>query len=181
MKYIIFIICFISFQILFFLVRFFVDKKMSNKGPESICESNIIRQPKMFLYVGVPGLIVFFALAFFVLFAPSSMIADYDDDMRAPYAVLFFIFCLPYLILLLFRFVWRIEAKEESFIFRNVFGKKKEYKYDDINIKSTLQGTKIYINDKRILSISYYHENWYALEYRFALYKGEKHFKEIEQ
>lgn len=154
---------------------------MSNKEAKIIGELNVIRQPKAFLFVGVAGLIVFLALAFFVLFAPASMLADFDEDMRVPYAVLLFVFCLPYVIFLLFRLVWRIEVKEDIFIFRNVFGKKKEYGYEDINIKQTRQGSKIYLKDKRIVYISFYCENWFAFETALSFYKSNKDNIVIEQ
>lgn len=181
MKFLIFIICIVTFEILFILIRLFLDKKLSNNKTKSKGELNVIKQPKAFLFVGVAGLIVFLALAFFVLFAPASMLADFDEDMRVPYAILLFVFCLPYVIFLLFRLIWRIEVKEDSFIFRNVFGKKKEYGYDHISIKQTRQGAKIYLKDKRIVSISYFNENWFAFETAFSFYKANKENLAIEQ
>ena len=180
-KFTIFVICIVTFEILFILIKLFIDKKMSSDRTKSIGALNVIRQPKAFLFVGVAGLIVFSALAFFVLFAPASMLADFDEDMRVPYAVLLFVFCLPYVIFLLFRLIWRIEVKEDSFMFRNVFGKKKEYGYDDIVVKQTRQGAKIYLNDKRIVNISYFFENWFAFETALSFYKSKKDNIEIEQ
>lgn len=66
------------------------------------------------------------------------------------------IFMIPITIsntwLVLYSLNWKIEIKEDSFIYTNPFGKKREYNYADITKVKRIKigGYKIYIKSKKI-------------------------------
>ncbi len=69
---------------------------------------------------------------------------------------LFVVFIFPFLLigvwLILYSINWRIEIDQESFVFNNSFGKKNEYKYDEIIKVKRLRngGFKIFLENKVI-------------------------------
>ena len=74
------------------------------------------------------------------------------NEENAVWAIGYFLVSLLGFWLILYALNWRIEIKEESFIFRNMFRKKREIKYSEITKLKRLKigGYRIYIGKKSI-------------------------------
>ena len=139
-------------------------KRPSEKSPITQ-KTNVIKQPRLYLFVGVIGCIVFTSIALFFLLAPGSMIAGYKEDMpRWPLFLIFFAINIPYLLFILVQLNWKIVVNEDEFVFRNIFGKKRVYKYADVSVKQLSRCTRFYQNEKHIVGISFLQDNWDCLE-----------------
>lgn len=145
--------------------------KKANAKPIKITNSNTIRQPKFYLYVGIGGIIFFLALGFFFLFAPDRMIVDFEFGMRLFAFFLLLAICIPYSIIIFLQINWKIEIGKDEFSFTNTFRKKRTYKFDDVELKLLSRSTRFYHNDKYIVGISYLQENWDALENAIVAYQ----------
>lgn len=154
------------------------------KTDKVIKGSKIIRQPKYYLYVGIGGIILFSAGALFSLLAPESMIADYEPGIRLPVALVFFAICIPYVLIIMLQANWKIEVGEKEFTFRNAFGKKRTYQYEDVNVKLLSRCVRFYRKnnpkDRHIVGISPLQENWDCLEKTIMAYKKAENAKKKE-
>ena len=131
--------------------------------------SNFIRQPKYYLYVGICGLIIF----------TFGGIYAYIDNAW-PFSIICGLIDLFYVWIILLQKNWKIEVGKIEFIYRNIFGIRKIYKYNEVVVKKLSRSTRFYINDRRIVSISYLQDNWDALEKNIQDFKKEQN-KKIER
>lgn len=71
---------------------------------------------------------------------------------------------------------WRVEMYQDYFIYRNYWGIKKKYRYEDLTIDTTKAWSKTiyYLNGKKILAIAYWVEDGYALEKRVKKERRQK-------
>lgn len=110
---------------------------------------NKIKQPYWYFNVGLSGIVGFTGIGCYFLFGQKEFISS----------IVMFIFALPYLIFIIFEKKWEIVFYDESFEFRNFFGIKKKYFYKDIDFKDTGRSLIIYINDKKIVGMSFLLKN----------------------
>lgn len=129
---------------------------------QSNISSDFIRQPKYYLYVGIGGLIIF----------TFGGIYAYIDNAW-PYSIICGLIDLFYVWIILLQNNWKIEIGETEFMYRNVFGIRKIYEYNEVAVKKLSRSTRFYINDKRIVTISYLQDNWDALERNIQNFKKE--------
>lgn len=88
------------------------------------------------------GCIITSLIIFFVAFNEENVV----------WAIGFSLMSLLGFWLMLYALNWKIEIKEESFAFRNMFGKKREIKYTEITKLKRIKigGYRIYIGKKSI-------------------------------
>lgn len=169
-KYLIFGAISVVLVIILFFSRYWLNKREITKT-EGI--NSVIRQPKAYLYVGIGGIIIFVALGLFFLLAPESMIANYEDGVRLPVFFMFIGICCPYSLIILLQINWKIEIGEHEFTFKNMFGKKRIYQFEEVEVKLLSRCTRFYKDGKHIVGISYLQPNWDALEKAIQRHKRE--------
>ncbi len=90
-----------------------------------------------------------------------------------PLAILIFVgFSLPGLIMFIMWSLWRVDVKEDGFVYRNFLGRKKEYKYEDLEYQMHPKGMKWYFykDNKKVICIANWIENEDFLEKRYRKY-----------
>lgn len=105
----------------------------------------ILRPPFLIFWIGLIG---FLGCIITILVALFTNFNEYN----CIFSVGFFMVSLVGLWLMLYALNWKIEIKEDSFIFRNMFGKKREIKYTQITKLKRIKigGYRIYIGKKSI-------------------------------
>lgn len=131
------IICFSSWLVGY--IGYYLRTKKYDKNLE------ILRPPILIFLIGLfefIGCVITILIIFFAAFNEENFAC----------AIGFFLFSIPGFWLMLYALNWKIEIKEESFIFRNMFGKKREIKYSEITKLKRLKigGYRIYIGKKSI-------------------------------
>lgn len=104
-----------------------------------------LRPPLLIFWIGLIGFmgcIITSLIIFFVAFNEENVV----------WAIGFSLMSLLGFWLMLYALNWKIEIKEESFAFRNMFGKKREIKYTEITKLKRIKigGYRIYIGKKSI-------------------------------
>ncbi len=146
-------------------INYLVHYSLNNKNKKDIIKkTNVIRQPILYLYAGIAGITLFTLLSLYFLFIQKEL----------PSFIIMIVLDIPYIFIMLFQFFWKIEVNNDSFNYRNMFGKIKEFKFEDIQVKEIGKGTRIYINGKHIVGISYLQDNWNCLKDAFELYNESK-------
>ena len=81
-------------------------------------------------------------------------------------------FGLPSLIMFILWSLWRVDIKDNGFIYRNYFGRKKEYKYEDLEYKMHPKGLirNFRKDGKKVLRMAYYIENGDRLDTLYHQY-----------
>ena len=77
-----------------------------------------------------------------------------------------------------FQLNWRIEIREDEFEYRNLFRRKKVYKYSEVEVKELSRCTRFYRNGKHIVGISFLQDNCDALENAIYKYRKEEKKKQ---
>ena len=104
----------------------------------------VLNPPKSLLWISISLTLSFIVAMLLVLFLA--------DEYEALLGFFFIPMILLGIWLTLYSINWQIEIKEDSFIFRNMFGRKKEYGFDKITKVKRIKigGFRIYINKKSI-------------------------------
>lgn len=167
-RYLIFAVSMAAIIILTRLGGNWLSRRASRK-PLNEKASNIIRQPKIYLYVGIAGTIFCIAfciaLAFAIIFMPAIIFADPEHEinwLRTALQGLLLIMLSIYILLLAAN--WRVEIGENEFNFRNIWGRKRTYQYDEVEVKLFSASARFYHKGKYIVGISPMQENWTALQ-----------------
>ncbi len=76
---------------------------------------------------------------------------------------------LPFMITFIMWSLWRIDIKDDGFMYRNFFGRKIEYQYEDLEYQMHPKGLKWYFykGDKKVLCMAYYIEGGDILEKQY--------------
>lgn len=133
-------------------------EEITIESNEEIKDTNIYsKQPIMFLIVGLLFLIAGSLMVLLVV------IGYFIDRSNVP----FIVFCVMAIIsvgvfvsgvyFLMLFFIWKVSYHKETFTYRNWFGLKRTYRYDEV-IADTNDPTKkyFYCNGKKILVIRYF-------------------------
>jgi len=154
---------------------------MLNKRNED-AESNIIKQPKFYLYVGVIGML------FYDVVIPALCFLEIDPSM-VWYESLVFCFCLfiPFnllsIYLILLAMNWKVVVFDTYVEYYSIFKKKKIFKFSEYQVKkysASVRITKKVKNHKKQLktktfaNISSYCSNYLYLWELFNNYKNLK-------
>ncbi|MGN0815045.1 MAG: DUF6560 family protein [Candidatus Coproplasma sp.] len=105
----------------------------------------VLKPPFLIFWIGFVdflGCIITIIVIFFAAFNEENLV----------WAIGFFLFSFLGLWLMLYALNWKIVIKDESFVFRNMFGKKREIKYSDITELKRIKigGYRIYVGKKSI-------------------------------
>lgn len=147
------------FVIIMFLIGYLFKKcDYSNQKNKSL---DIIKQPHWYFTVGIMGIICFSVIGLYFIL----------NQRELDSAIIMFVFNIPYFIIILFEKNWRVVFKENEFEFRNLFGKVKMYDYKSIETKDTGRSLIIYLNKKRVVSISFLIKNVDLFQQKINKYK----------
>ncbi len=128
-----------------------------NKVKKEI-DTNVIKQPSTYLFVGILMIVGFTVILGVLLIATDAF---HGSDTVA--AIIFFskISMFSFLILL-FALNWKLELYDSYCTHTNLFGKKKEYLYQDLKVVDVSSGFRIYHNKRKVFDISIFQDNWKA-------------------
>lgn len=110
----------------------------------------ILRPPLLIFWIGLVdflGCIIVIIVIFLIAF----------NEENAAWAIGYLFMSVLGFWLMLYALNWKIEIKEESFIFQNMFGRKREIKYREITKLKRIKigGYRIYVGKKSI-AVDYY-------------------------
>ena len=105
------------------------------KSASSLNHDNIIRQPRMYLYVGV-GFIVFCLLFIFVaVFSPALGWSESGYVSERMFCVaMFLLLSIPAVYIVVQQVNWRIEVGEDYFSYTNIWRKTATYNFSEISL-----------------------------------------------
>lgn len=135
--------------------------------------NNIIRQPKEYLYAGIIIISSCIFSILFIAFMPEYMIVNYAKGMKLVMISVAMTIMLSGLYFIILQVIWRIEIKENEFEFTNTFGRKRTYKFDEVEVRHLSRCTRFYKNKKHIVGISMLQENYDALEKAIFRYRKD--------
>ena len=122
---------------------------------------------------GLSVLIGVFLVCLF-LFLPDDMFEPSENFARI-------ICCIPIVLLqmgaglfIMLQLNWKIEVKEDRFVFTNTFKKRREYKFDEIEERQLRACYRYYHNGKHIVCISMLLDDFYMLSDAIAAYRLKK-------
>ena len=144
-------------------------------------DANTIKQPTAYLWAGILTVTIGLALSLLALFMPDDMIANYDETeywVRYILFAIFFVISILCSSFIFFQLNWRIEIREDEFEYRNLFRRKKVYKYSEVEVKELSRCTRFYRNGKHIVGISFLQDNCDALENAIYKYRKEEKKKQ---
>ena len=142
--------------------KYFQSKKAA-KINEDDSVSNIIKQPKLYLGVGIVGVVVFTA---------GGILAFLTDP--EPYYISVFPMVLLSIAIIFVAALWKIEIKDDEFTFRNMWGIKRTYKYNEVTVRQLERSTRFYRRGKHIVGISYLQDNWDGLQKAIKKYQKNR-------
>lgn len=130
-------------------------------------ESSIIEYPTSWRIVPILGIFVFVIISLLPFFLPGFI----DQD-----SVFFFISFFVCIIIIFTYFavylaIWKVEVFDSYFLFRRAFRKTLKISYDNIEIRDVSSGYRFYIDNKHILSISIYQDNYRLLDKAIRSYQ----------
>ena len=135
---------------------------------------SVIRYPKWCLYLGIGGGgFSLFMTALFLL-GPDHIFTDPDYEVRVAASILFILLIIWAVWLILLQLNWKIEVKEDRFVFTNTFKKRREYKFDEIEERQLRASYRYYHNGKPIVGISMLLDDFYMLSEAIAAYRSKK-------
>lgn len=122
----------------------YIMLRVQEKAMDEETDGITILRPRKILFIS--GLVGTLLWDIFIIWC---LIANTEEYIWA--AVFAFLFSLLGIWFIMYYLNWRIELRDEEFIFRNMFRKKTTYKYTDItHFKRTQYGFNIYIGKKKI-------------------------------
>lgn len=151
------ILALIGIQIFYFFGKYVLIKritqKRNQKANDTNNKTNILRIPSAYRITMLVCSIVSFGV---------SMLAFIIKGEAWQLGLMFFlIVALFMLILFICWSLWRVEIYKDCFIYRNYLGKRKEYKYSELEYRAHPKGLKWYFykDGKKVFCMPYYIEN----------------------
>ena len=108
------------------------------------------------------------------LLGPDHIFTDPDYEVRVAVSILFILLIIWAVWLILLQLNWKIEVKEDRFVFTNTFKKRREYKFDEIEERQLRACYRYYHNGKHIVGISMLLDDLYMLSEAIAAYRSKK-------
>ena len=125
-----------------FLLIYFLQLKAEDKSEFK----GVVTQPRYIMWIGVIG-----SAVIFVVFA-ITLILYFNLKLFIGMLVLWLILTLDAIYLILRTLNWQIVIEDEGITYRNLFRRKRFYRYDEITkVISAPNGMKIIIANKKIL------------------------------
>ena len=134
----------------------------------------MIRQPIIYLYVGIIAGVDWLFIALLYLFGPASIFDFTEYIQRIAASCPFLCLDIAMWFFVSFQLNWKIEIKKDGFTFTNTFKKKKTYKYDEIEVRELRACYRYYHNGKHIVGISLLLDDFYMLSEAIAAYRAKK-------
>ena len=135
---------------------------------------SVIRYPKWCLYLGIVGGGFSLFMTALLLLGPDHIFTDPDYEVRVAVSILFILLIIWAVWLILLQLNWKIEVKEDRFVFTNTFKKRREYKFDEIEERQLRACYRYYHNGKHIVGISMLLDDFYMLSEAIAAYRSKK-------
>lgn len=131
------------------IIRYFIYYLCTKPHDKNL---KILRPPILLFWIGLVGFIgcvITILILFFVAFREELLSFPIAPILISIFP---FLFAILGLWLMMYALNWKIVIKEDSFIFQNMFLKKKDIKYSDITKLKRLKigGYRIYIGKKSI-------------------------------
>ena len=149
-------------------------KKDKSKGEQAEDVLAVIRQPKWYLWGGGLAATVYFVGILFFLLGPDRLFTDPDYASRISISCFVLFLGIATLFLVSFQLNWKIEVKEDRFVFTNTFKKRREYKFEEIEERQLRACYRYYHNGKHIVGISMLLDDFYMLSDAIAAYRAKK-------
>lgn len=163
------IIVFVLLPILLFLMYFFVYKYSRKYGTKPK-NPRVLRFPRFFLVIPI------FGFCFCLLYSIYILLFQFEDW---PFIILFFgIFGFPGLFAFIAWSVWKVDIKDDGFVYRNFIGRKVEYKYKDLEYKQSKRYRSLkwyfYKGDKKVFCMPPYIDGDNLLYKKYRKYIKEE-------
>lgn len=136
------------------IMRFVAEKKED--------ESKTIRQPKMYMVVGVCGTAIMLFAISLAMFVPSISSNTKEERFVASMLLSFILYLNE--VVGIIGTTWKVELKEDCFYYTNMFAIKKRYGYDEVRFKYINAGYRVYKGKRYITTMTCMQENYDALE-----------------
>ena len=134
----------------------------------------MIRQPIIYLYVGIIAGVDLLFIALLYLFGPASIFDFTEYIQRIAASCPFLCLDIAMWFFVSFQLNWKIEIKKDGFTFTNTFKKEKTYKFDEIEERQLRACYRYYHNGKHIVCISMLLDDFYMLSEGIAAYRAKK-------
>lgn len=120
------------------------------KEANKIADTKVLKVPKLIFWIG------FIEMAVCYIFVIIIFIFAFNE-VTAACSIGFFLFSFLGLWLILYSLNWKIEIKEDYFIFHNMLGRKREIRYNEITKLKSIRigGYRIYI-EKKSIAVDYF-------------------------
>lgn len=128
---------------------------------------NTIRQPIVYKYAGYAVCFGFIVLAILCFIFGGSML-----EALLATLIVFIPLSFSGILMILYEKNWSITVNTDSFIFKNMFGKVKNFNFDEVTTKDINNGYRVYKDGKYIFGIGYFQVN--SLELSEAMFKYNK-------
>lgn len=131
-------------------------KKNNNK----FSLNKTLRIPYLYRILSIAVFVFCFSISLYIL------IFQFEDW---PYIIILGFVGVSFLAMYVMCSLWKVKIKDDGFIYINYFGKKVEYKYNELRYEQHPKGLKwfFYKDDKKVLCIAYYIENGDVLYKRY--------------
>ena len=172
MRYIIVIVVTtIAISAIFCLFRV-MARRRSHVAPD--VDPKVIKQPILYFYVGLFSTLFHFGFAIFSLLAPDGIFTEDCVELRWTLFSIFLLFAFGCSWIAILQVNWKIEIRDDGFLFRNTFGIKRTYQFDEIEevyMSSTIRYKHL---GKTVVSISFLQPNYDALSIAFSNYRAQR-------
>lgn len=159
------IIGIISIVVVSISVKYFWQ--YTKKKVKKDIDSNVIKQPSTYLLVGIMGTVVLTVIIGVLLLTTSA----FEQEGRFAGITVFALIYILLIGIILFSLNWKLELHDSSCTHTNLFGKKKEYLYQDLKVVDVSSGFRVYYNKRRVFDISIFQDNWKAFPNEYKKHK----------
>ena len=155
-----------------------IFKLIRKKQRDSVNKTNEIKQPSLYLYIGIIGII------FFDLILPILCFLEIDPSMTWDESLIFcvilsILFNLLFIYLILLSVNWKIIVNDSNCEYFNIFKKRKIFSFSEYSIHtypSSVRIIKLIKNKKKkcFLNISNYCSNYDILSIKYREFLTKK-------
>ena len=159
--------------------RYFKKNEERMQAREAEENIKIIRSPSSWFMIGAVGGSFLVYLDLFATLGSLGIIFPYTEDgyiVNILFIPVIFL-CIGFILMYT---AWRVEVRETELLYSDILGRKKIYRYDEIEIEPFASGDKIYQNGKYQFKVTIYATNYSSLYEAYEAYHMERRKKERE-
>ena len=135
------------------------------KYRKSCFANNIIRWDEYVIFLGFAYSLCFTALMILCIFNPGRILTPEDTPgERYAYSLISFVLSIPGLYLFLVGINQKCVVHDDYFMFINCLGRKKTYKYDEVEFRQMSASLRCYKQGKLQFTLSPMQRNYFCLE-----------------